>query len=466
LSDPDNVAADLDSSTGIHPCFLGEHCVLQPQQIINAYKSDLDSLVNVVGRETRFARQITKKAFFGDRRLELMAIWGGCHPKQIVVARKRLGLIPSTLIVDTLFLTVSYAVGCAFGRWDIRFATGEKTVQDLPNPSGPLPLCPPGMLQNRHGLPMTAEDKNDAVLENYPLELPWDGILIDDPGHPRDIEVCVRSALEIIWKDRAQEIEHEACDVLGIPTFRDFFRKPLGFFDYHIKCYSKSRRKAPIYWVMATPSISYAVWLYYHRFTKDTFYKVLNDFVKPKLDHEDRKLDRLRLEAGSEPTPTQRQEIDNQEAFVAELKDFREEVERIAPLWNPDLNDGVIINFAPLWHLVPQHRTLQKECKDCWDALVRGNYDWAHLAMHLWPERVVPKCQDDASLAIAHGLDDIMWEQDDKGKWRKKPVSESRIQELITERTKPAVKAALQNLLSAAAPGGAKSRKVRQRKSL
>ena len=102
-----------------------------------------------------------------------------------------------------------------------------------------------------------------------------------------------------------------------------------------------------------------------------------------------------------------------------------EEVERIAPLWNPNLNDGVIINFAPLWRLVPQNKSWQKECKSCWDKLVKGEYDWAHLAMHLWPERVVPKCVTDASLAIAHGLEEVFWEQDDRDRFQPKEEPEA-----------------------------------------
>src|SRR5207245_6150983 len=168
-----------------------------------------------------------------------------------------------------------------------------------------------------------------------------------------------------------------------------------------------------------------------------------------KLETQHHKRDRLTADAAGEPTLAQRQEIDEQETFVGDLQDFREEVERIAPLWKPDLNDGVIINFAPLWRLVPQHKAWQKECKECWDALVRGDYDWARLAMHLWPERVVPRCRDDTSLAITHGLQDVFCDQDAKGKWSKKPVSEARTEELIRERTKPAVKAALQSLLQA-----------------
>lgn len=93
-----------------------------------------------------------------------------------------------------------------------------------------------------------------------------------------------------------------------------------------------------------------------------------------------------------------------------------DEVKRVAPLWNPNLDDGVIINFALLWRLVPHHRVWQNECKSTWEGLCKGDYDWAHLAMHLWPERVVPKCAKDRSIAIAHGLEDVFWYEDSDGK--------------------------------------------------
>ena len=244
---------------------------------------------------------------------------------------------------------------------------------------------------------------------------------------------------------------------------RDYFRRAAGFFADHLKRYSKSRRKAPVYWQLATPLASYSVWLYYHRFTKDTFYKVLNDYVVPKLQHEERNLTSLVQESGALPTASQRRDISAQETFVGELRSFRDEVARIAPLWNPDLNDGVIINFAPLWRLVPQHRSWQKECKSCWDKLVKGDYDWAHLAMHLWPERVVPKCAKDRSLAIAHGLEDALWEEGEDGKWKPKKVEKDTVDELIKERMSSAVKEALSNLLSAPTSAGGTGRRGRRR---
>ena len=48
------------------------------------------------------------------------------------------------------------------------------------------------------------------------------------------------------------------------------------------------------------------------------------------------------------------------------------------------------------------------------DKLAAGKYDWAHVAMQLWPERVVSKCATDRSLAIAHGLEAVFWEEFEK----------------------------------------------------
>jgi len=71
--------------------------------------------------------------------------------------------------------------------------------------------------------------------------------------------------------------------------------------------------------------------------------------------------------------------------------------------------------------------------------------------MHLWPERVVPTCATDRSLAIAHGLEDVFWVEGADGKLAKRARSTRSIEDLVTERTSPAVKAALADLLGAPA---------------
>ena len=78
-----------------------------------------------------------------------------------------------------------------------------------------------------------------------------------------------------------------------------------------------------------------------------------------------------------------------------------------------------------------RHKPWQKELQEQWAELVKGKYDWAHLAMHLWPERVVPKCATDRSLAIAHGLEDVFWSEDADGKWQKRSAPTTPLETLI-----------------------------------
>src|SRR5207248_2245560 len=76
---------------------------------------------------------------------------------------------------------------------------------------------------------------------------------------------------------------------------RDYFRKPAGFFANHLKRYSKSRRQAPIYWPLQTPSGSYTLWLYYHRLNDQTLYTCVNAFIeKSKLSEVTEQLHVLR----------------------------------------------------------------------------------------------------------------------------------------------------------------------------
>jgi hypothetical protein len=64
-------------------------------------------------------------------------------------------------------------------------------------------------------------------------------------------------------------------------------------------------------------------------------------------------------------------DMDSQEQFVSELHDFSDKLRRAADLYlDPDLNDGVVLNIAPLWELVPW-----KEAKKYWEKLVDGKYE-------------------------------------------------------------------------------------------
>ena len=295
---------------------------------------------------------------------------------------------------------ISWTIGTILGRWDIRSNITEKPTLEALDPFASLPPCPLGMLQNTIGLPATPVD----VPSDYPLRISWPGILADVPGHAEDIEQRIREVLRVIWPDRADAIEQEACEILGVTSLRAYFAGPSRFFDDHLKRYSKSRRAAPIYWPLSTPSGSYTLWLYYHRLTDQTLYSCVNDFVEPKLKQVNETV--ATLQRRTNRSRLEEQELEQQSELALELAAFRDELLRIARCWQPNLNDGVQITAAPLWRLF-QHRAWQKRLKETWEKLEAGDYDWAHLAYSIWPNRVREKCKTDKSLAIAHGLEGL-----------------------------------------------------------
>jgi hypothetical protein len=214
-------------------------------------------------------------------------------------------------------------------------------------------------------------------------------------------------ALAIIYGYRSEAMEHEACTLLGARTLREWFRRPAGFFADHLRRYSKSRRQAPIYWPLSTSSGSYTLWLYYHRLTDQTLFKAVNDFVEPKLQQIASQAAALRARTSRSSAGVA--ELERLSDFQIELMQFRDELLRLAKVWKPNLNDGVVITAAPLWKLF-QYKPWQKNLRETWEALESGEYDWAHLAYSLWSDRVREKCKHDKSLAIAHGLEELYQE--------------------------------------------------------
>jgi hypothetical protein len=271
-----------------------------------------------------------------------------------------------------------WIIGVVFGRWDARYVIGGLPPPAHPDPFALLPICPPGMLTAQDGLP-AKEAPSD-----YPLRIEWDGIVVDDADHASDIVRRVREVLELIWKDRADVIEKEACDILCVKELRDYFRKPGsgGFWDDHVSRYSKSRRKAPIYWLLQSGKKNYALWLYYHRLDKDILFKALVNYVEPKIRLEDDRLKTLRTQRAGASGKAAKQldrQIEKQDAFLAELRDFEEKLRRAANLHlDPDLNDGVVLNISPLWELVPW-----KEAKAYWQELLAGEYEWSTIGKQL-----------------------------------------------------------------------------------
>lgn len=272
--------------------------------------------------------------------------------------------------VDAL---MSWAVGVAFGRFDWRLATGEREAPPEPDPFDALPAKSPGMLPDC------------AVPFHH-----HSGILVDDQGHPHDLPRLIEEVLA-----------HVQADVPG--DVRRWLQR--DFFPLHLKQYSKSRRKAPIYWPVSTSSGSYTLWLYYPSLTSQTLYSAVNDLVEPKLKQVSRAASTLR-DKGAARLREDEKAFETLQALELELIELRDTLLQNARNYHPNHDDGVQITATPLWQLF-RHKSWQKILKDTWAKLEKGDYDWAHLAITYWPDRVREKCNTDKSLAIAHGLENL-----------------------------------------------------------
>ncbi|MDB3898532.1 BREX-1 system adenine-specific DNA-methyltransferase PglX [Gammaproteobacteria bacterium] len=267
---------------------------------------------------------------------------------------------------------LSWSIGVAFGRLDLRLATGEREAPPEPRPFDPLPAKSPGMLP----------DGNDPFHHHI-------GILVDDPGHPHDLPHLIESVLE--------RVDMQVPDNVRRWLQRDFFKE-------HLKQYSKSRRKAPIYWPLTTVSGSYTLWVYYPELDDQTLYTASNDFLEQKLKLVSDELNSLRSKTNR--NAAEERELEKQQDLEQELIELRDTILAIAPNYKPNHDDGVQITAAPLWPLF-RHKPWQKVLKETWEKLEAGDYDWSHLAYSYWPDRVREKCKTDKSLAIAHSLEGL-----------------------------------------------------------
>lgn len=342
----------------------------EAEEVADLLAGTVANAVEAATAKRGVARWIGLQHHIIDRRLELASLAVGRAPSVLAGYAADRGLFPHEELGRTARDLLSYLIGCAFGRWDVRAGRGTAVRATREGLFEALPPCPPGMLVGSDGFPAV-----DAP-EGYPLEIPPGRVLVDEPGHRWDIEAAVLNAARALVDDPPAIIA-EILKILGRKTIRDHIRRQ--FFKEHLSRYSKSRRKAPVYWHLSVPSKSWGVWLYAPTLARETLYAIASEVARrERLATE--AIGRLQREQESGAARSARkiaEELDFEEKLIEELRRFRIEAERIAGLgWEPSLEDGAVLCAAPLADLFPAW----PDAKKARDELRKGQYDWAAVA--------------------------------------------------------------------------------------
>jgi hypothetical protein len=229
-------------------------------------------------------------------------------------------------------------------------------------------------------------------------------------------------------KDR---LNHSACDFLKdtwaqygesiahAKSLRQWLR--LNFFkDVHLGMYDQR----PIYFPLSSEKKYFVAYINIHRWTDTTLTDLLAYYLTPELNTLEGELADL-LDArssGDKKAQVKAQErADEVRAYYDDLKPFIERVRQCAEQGPPkadpkapdreanakyvmDLDDGVMVNSSALWPLLtPQWDKPKQWWAELCTAKGKKDYDWSHLAARYFPHRVDAKCQEDPSLAVAHG---------------------------------------------------------------
>lgn len=289
-------------------------------------------------------------------------------------------------------------VGMAFGRWDTAYAKGQKAVPVFGDVFDALPFMPVVSL--------------DEVPVDYAINIPEDGILSNQTEGAICLSSRVRDVMHYLWAERADDLEYELCQLIGCKNLQAYFESPTGFFEYHFKRYTKSRRKAPIYWPLSSEDGSLTYWVYYPKLSKNTLPSLImklrdeNEAIRSNINNAMVAHDKV-LET-------------NLRAQQQQVEGMIEEITRIIDLgYEPNHDDGVPVTSCPLVNLIC-HRGWNTECASNLETLKNGDYDWSHLAMSMFPSRVIQKAKKDWCMALTHGLEHLCENKPKEKKPRKK----------------------------------------------
>lgn len=373
----------IEEEVGAHPARLARR-QLAPGEVGEMFALPLEKAIARATERRGPLRVLTQKNYVADRRLEVVAHAFEAHPASVVDARRESGAVPPEHRDEVVTSLISYLVGCAFGRWDVRIGLDPSSAPPLADdPFAPVPVCPPGMLVGPDGMPAA------GAPPGYPLALAPHRVLVDEPGHLADIVAGVEAAAAVLVEDPTAMLE-ELTGLLGVADLRAYLRKK--FFKEHLSRYSKSRRKAPIYWPLTVPSRGWTVWLYAPVISREVLYAVAGHAERRwnAAEAEIRRLESAQLQAAAPGAAgpdlglarALAGRLDGERRLAEELRTLHRLLARVAATgWAPDLDDGIVVCAAPLAEALldwPKDPTESRKL------LRAGKLEWA--SAHRWRE--------------------------------------------------------------------------------
>lgn len=236
------------------------------------------------------------------------------------------------LLADTMKELVSYALGCAFGRYALQ---------------------KPGLILANHG--QTLADYQEKLAGAEPGLMPDEDNVIpvlDDEWFSDDATAKVKE-----WLRHAYGAEHYAENLQYLEqglnvkgknnyTLRDYMTGE--FYNDHVKTY----RKRPIYWLFSSPKGSFQALVYLHRYSASTAGNVrryLQEF-RGKLEAQKEQLEHRQDKAtGAERTRIGKQ-LESVKKKLIDVEDYDRNILTPLAMEMPtlDLDDGVRINYGKL----------------------------------------------------------------------------------------------------------------------
>jgi len=221
-----------------------------------------------------------------------------------------------------------------------------------------------------------------------------DGMGMIEPDHPDDLGRRIAQLLELmVGAEEAHQLLARATNGMGLAAYLTG-----EWYQDHVSLY----RKRPVYWLLQSPRRTVSLLCFHERLNGDSLQSLLGGrYLQGRINGLQSALGERHSTIGDDRAAVD-QLLADAEEFTRRIRGVIERTnergEQVG--WCPEIDDGVLINLAPLHTLMPAWAT---EPEQCWWALERGDYDWSRTALRYWPERVLAACKRHRSYALAHG---------------------------------------------------------------